>query len=100
MPCTSAELLKLTQLLAGDASAASRVCEAFVSGSGQEVEAALSATYAVAKGTARGLDTSFLLFSAYMVGIMQLGFACYAAGVVRARNMVSLLMKVRVLTVA
>ncbi|KAF5826379.1 ammonium transporter AmtB-like domain-containing protein [Dunaliella salina] len=39
-----------------------------------------------AKEMEYGMDTSFLLMSAYQVFLMQAGFALYAAGVVRAKN--------------
>lgn len=41
---------------------------------------------------ADGVDTSFLLFSAYLVFSMQIGFAMLCAGFVRAKNALNILL--------
>ncbi|KAG2455060.1 hypothetical protein HYH02_000885 [Chlamydomonas schloesseri] len=40
-----------------------------------------------------GLDVSFLLFSGYLVFIMQLGFAVLCAGCIRSKNCMNILLK-------
>ncbi|KAJ7562477.1 hypothetical protein O6H91_03G070500 [Diphasiastrum complanatum] len=85
--CGADELSSLTQLLAstglpgGNASTAGHfICDKLNSISNQ-----LSAT-------SLAVDNSFLLFSAYLVLIMQLGFAMLCAGSVRAKNAMNIVL--------
>lgn len=50
-------------------------------------------------GVTYGLNTSFILFSAFSVFFMQIGFAIFVAGVVRAKNMGDVLLKSAIDTV-
>lgn len=98
--CTPSQLANVTALVGGDANAAAAVC-------GSQNVAAVGPQNAVITWTvgmlstqqesiaevAYGLDTSFVLFSSYQVFVMQAGFALYAAGVVRAKNVHMILLK-------
>ena len=55
--------------------------------------AAISATQEMLDATNRGLDASFLLTAAYQVFVMQAGFALFCAGVIRSKNIFSILLK-------
>ena len=50
-------------------------------------------------GARYGLNTMFVLFGAFSVFFMQIGFAMFVAGVVRAKNMSSILLKSAIDTV-
>lgn len=76
--CTAPELAALQQLLNGTAGD-------FFCNKLQAVSDQLSAT-------GRAVDTTYLLFSAFLVFAMQLGFAMLCAGSVRAKNTVNIML--------
>ncbi|PNW78351.1 hypothetical protein CHLRE_09g400750v5 [Chlamydomonas reinhardtii] len=100
MGCNPLQLAQVTALLGGDTATAATIC------AGTDV-AQLGPNGAVTKWTVAelrgaqnaldqveyGLNVSFVLASAYQVFVMQLGFALFAAGVVRPKNTVSIFIK-------
>ncbi|KAG2487831.1 hypothetical protein HYH03_013548 [Edaphochlamys debaryana] len=98
--CSVEQAAQVLALTGGDTAAAGAIC------SGGDV-GALGAAGAVTKWTVgqlrtaqedlaavqTGLDTAFVLSSAYQVFMMQLGFALFAAGVVRPKNTVAIFLK-------
>ncbi|KXZ44750.1 hypothetical protein GPECTOR_63g74 [Gonium pectorale] len=98
--CTPGQYGDVLALLGGDAEAAAAIC-------GGSAVAQLGAVGAVTQWTVgqlhdaqealrqvrHGLDVSFVLASAYQVFVMQLGFALFAAGVVRPKNIVAIFLK-------
>mmetsp|Transcript_24853 Transcript_24853/g.34246 ORF Transcript_24853/g.34246 Transcript_24853/m.34246 type:complete len:530 (+) Transcript_24853:262-1851(+) len=108
MGCTDEDSLQLAELLGhsfdGNISAqlsiflcnknlASSSLESNESNSLAAVQASLAETIAKLEELTSAVDTVFLLFSAYLVFIMQCGFALLCAGSVRSKNTMNILLK-------
>jgi ammonium transporter, Amt family len=89
--CTDAQLAKVVAL-AGDTAAAS-ICETYNITETGASDAVLMYTLGLAQEVQTGSNVSFLLTSAYLVFVMQAGFAMLCAGSVRAKNTLNILLK-------
>ncbi|GLI65277.1 hypothetical protein VaNZ11_008769 [Volvox africanus] len=98
--CDDQLFARVLALLGGDTVAAKVVCSASDVGTlgadGAVTRWAvgqLRTTQGSLEQVQHGLNVSFVLSSAYQVFVMQLGFALFAAGVVRPKNIVSIFIK-------
>ncbi|MEW5304700.1 MAG: hypothetical protein WDW36_007293 [Sanguina aurantia] len=99
--CSDRDLATVSALLGNDSATAAIICSTYdVHGLGGPTNALLAWTVSqlahtneALAATKHGLNTSFILASTYQVFMMQIGFALYAAGVVRAKNLVAILIK-------
>ncbi|GIL76886.1 hypothetical protein Vretimale_8643 [Volvox reticuliferus] len=98
--CDDQLFARVLALLGGDDVAAKYVCSASDVGTlgadGAVMRWAvgqLRTTQGSLEQVQQGLNVSFVLTSAYQVFVMQLGFALFAAGVVRPKNIVSIFLK-------
>ncbi|MCO5556438.1 hypothetical protein L7F22_009987 [Adiantum nelumboides] len=89
LACTSAELSALTGLLASglNSSHARNAASA-----GRFICNKLDVASTHFAATSLAIDTTYLLFSAYLVFVMQLGFAMLCAGSVRAKNTMNIML--------
>ncbi|GFH11671.1 ammonium_transp domain-containing protein [Haematococcus lacustris] len=107
MPCSAAEFLAVSQLVGSNATATT-ICGSYaVTDMGGSTSAVLAWTVSQLQGvreqladttqalaeSSYGLNTLFVLISAALVFMMQLGFAMFVAGTVRSKNISSILMK-------
>jgi ammonium transporter, Amt family len=91
LSCTDEQLAKVVAL-AGD-TAATSICETYNITETGASDAVLMYTLGLAQEVQTGANVSFLLTSAYLVFVMQAGFAMLCAGSVRARNTLNILLK-------
>ncbi|GFR50812.1 hypothetical protein Agub_g13087, partial [Astrephomene gubernaculifera] len=98
--CSNSDYSRVLQLVGNSAVDASSICNGLAVASlgpdaavTQWMVGQLRQTQDELKQVEHGLDVSFVLTSAYQVFVMQLGFALFAAGVVRPKNIVSIFLK-------
>ncbi|GLC74174.1 hypothetical protein PLESTF_001470100 [Pleodorina starrii] len=98
--CDHLVLARVLALLGGDDAAARSICASpDVSALGADgavtrwTVGQMRATRGSLEQVQNGLNVSFVLASAYQVFVMQLGFALFAAGVVRPKNIVAIFLK-------
>eukprot|EP00878_Enallax_costatus_P025329 GHUV01027097.1.p1 GENE.GHUV01027097.1~~GHUV01027097.1.p1 ORF type:complete len:471 (+),score=64.51 GHUV01027097.1:207-1619(+) len=94
--CSAAQLASVAQLL-GDQTRAEQVCSRFDVGSSGAQTAVLqylaqSSSTSILE-TNSSLNTAFILFSGYLVFVMQCGFAMLCAGHIRVKNSMNILLK-------